>query len=147
MGALLLSLGLAGCSSTVSLQPSPAANDPACADVIVRLPDAVDGQERRWTDAQATAAWGSPATVFLTCGLDAIGPTTLPCQPANGVYWVIDDTDAPRYRLTTFGRTPAVELYLDNEKVSSAQVLETLSQAVSVLPKNGRVCTDDGTTG
>lgn len=144
--ALVLSaaIGLAGCATTVSLQPGPGANDPTCADVTVRLPDSVDGQARRWTDAQATGAWGEPASVIITCGVPELGPTTLPCTPVNGVDWVIDDSDAPRYRVTTFGRTPAVEIYLDNDVVSSAQVLDTLSQVVAVLPENGSICTDAG---
>jgi hypothetical protein len=149
VAALLLASGalLAGCTSTVSLQPADGSNDPRCADVSVRLPDAVDGQERRWTDAQATGAWGDPASVILTCGLEPPGPTTLPCQSVNGVDWIIDESDAPRYRVTTFGRTPAVEVYLDNDVVSSAAVLDTLSQIVAVLPTDGAKCTESGTAG
>ena len=104
------------------------------------------GRARRWTDAQATGAWGDPASVIITCGVTELGPTTLPCTPVAGVDWVIDDTDAPRYRVTTFDRTPAVEIYLDNDVVSSAQVLDTLSQVVAVLPENGSVCTDAAST-
>ncbi|HYJ48780.1 MAG TPA: DUF3515 family protein [Microbacterium sp.] len=133
---------LAGCSSTVAVQPAEDANDPSCADVTVRLPSNVDGESRRWTDAQATGAWGDPASVILTCGVTPPGPTTLPCQSVNGVDWIIDDAEAPRYRVTTFGRTPAVEVYLDNDVVSSAAVLDTLSQVVSVLPSDGSECTD-----
>lgn len=130
----------------MSLDPAPLANDPACADVIVRLPDQVDGQDRRWTDAQSTGAWGDPTAVILTCGIEPPGPTTLPCQSVDGVDWIIDDADAPRYRVTTYGRTPAVELYLDNEVVSSAAVLESLSNIVSLLPQDGGTCTarDEG---
>ncbi len=138
---LLAGALLTGCTSTVSLDPAAAANDPDCAEVTVRLPNSVDGEPRRWTDAQATGAWGDPASVIITCGVDELGPTTLPCTPVNGVDWVIDDSDAPRYRVTTFDRTPAIEIYLDNDVVSSAQVLETLSQVVAVLPENGSVCT------
>ena len=149
VAALLLASGalLAGCTSTVSLQPADASNDPRCADVSVRLPDAVDGQQRRWTDAQATGAWGDPASVILTCGLEPPGPTTLPCQTVNGVDWIIDESDAPRYRVTTFGRTPAVEVYLDNDVVSSAAVLDALSQVVAVLPTDGSECTESATAG
>ena len=138
---------LTGCTSTVALEPAENANDPACADVTVRLPDAVDGQPRRWTDAQATGAWGDPASVIITCGVPELGPTTLPCQSVNGVDWVIDESEAPRYRVTTFDRTPAVEVYLDNDVVSSAEVLDRLSQIVSVLPQNGAACTESGTDG
>ena len=96
---LLAGVLLTGCTSTVSLQPAENANEPACADVTVRLPDSVDGQPRRWTDAQATGAWGDPASVIITCGVPELGPTTLPCQSVNGVDWVIDESDAPRYRV------------------------------------------------
>ena len=146
VAALVAGALLTGCTSTVSLEPAAEANDPACADVTVRLPGSIDGEQRRWTDAQATGAWGEPASVILTCGVDQLGPTTLPCTPVNGVDWVIDDSDAPRYRVTTFDRAPAVEIYLDNSVVSSAQVLETLSQLVTILPENGSVCTDAETT-
>ena len=132
---------LTGCTSTVSLEPGPDANDAACAEVSVRLPAQLDGQPRRWTDAQATGAWGDPAAVLLTCGVEPPGPTTLPCKTANGVDWIIDDTDAPNYRVTTFGRTPAVEVYLNNKVVSSADVLDALSSIVSVLPTDGSECT------
>ena len=147
MPILLAVACLTGCASTVSLQPAENANHPACADVSLRLPDSVDGQQRRGTDAQATAAWGDPASVILTCGVPELGPTTLPCTPVNGVDWVIDESEAPRYRVTTFDRTPAVEIYLDNDVVSSAQVLDRLSQIVTVLPRHGSVCTDAATTG
>lgn len=133
-------LGLAGCSSTVSLQPAAYANDPACADVIVRLPDSVDGQERRWTDAQATGAWGDPSAVLLTCGLEPPGPSELRCITVGGVDWLVDESESPHYRLTTYGRSPAVQLYVDNEVVSPNDVLDTLSRAVSQLPSSAE-CT------
>ncbi|GAA1964905.1 DUF3515 family protein [Microbacterium deminutum] len=136
-----LAATLTGCSSTVSLETAPHADDPACAEVTVRLPGQLAGQSRRWTDAQATGAWGDPASVLLTCGVEPPGPTTMPCQSVNGVDWIIDDTDAPRYRVTTFGRTPAVEVYLDNKVVSSADVLDALSTIVSLLPADGSKCT------
>jgi len=144
---IALSGALTGCAGTVSLQAAPDANDPACAEVSVRLPDDVDGQSRRWTDAQATGAWGDPAAVILTCGVEPPGPSTLPCQSVDGVDWLIDDTEAPQYRVTTFGRVPAVELYLDNTKVSSAEVLDRLSRIVGVLPTDGSVCTERAAAG
>jgi len=139
---------LGGCAATVSMSSAAGANDPACAAVMVRLPDALDGQQRRWTDAQATGAWGSPETsVLLTCGLDAPGPSVLPCQSAGGVDWIIDDADAPSYRLTTYGRSPAVEVYLDSDRVSSRTVLEALGPAVRQLPAQGAACTERPTDG
>ncbi|UYK41340.1 DUF3515 domain-containing protein [Microbacterium terricola] len=144
-GVALTALTLAGCATTVSLTPADAANDPACAAVTVRLPDVVDGQQRRWTDAQATGSWGDPTTVILTCGVDAPGPSTLPCLTVDGVDWIIDDTEAPNYRFTTFGREPAVEVYLDYDAVSGQETLTALATAVGTLPVDGSVCTDRAT--
>ena len=48
--------------------------------------------------------------------------------------------------MTTFGRVPAAELYLDNERVSSAEVLDRLSALVSVLPTDGSRCLERGDT-
>jgi len=142
VGITLAASALTGCSSTVHLDPAPEANDAACAEVTVRLPGELDGQARRWTDAQATGAWGDPAVILLSCGLEPPGPSTLPCQNIDGVDWIIDDAEAPRYRVTTFGRVPAVELYLDTEVVSSAEVLDRLSAIVGILPADGSVCTE-----
>ncbi len=62
------------------MTPAADANDPVCAEVSVRLPDSVDGEPRRWTDAQATGAWGNPSVVLLTCGVEPPAPSTLACQ-------------------------------------------------------------------
>lgn len=138
-------LALPGCSTTVSLTPAKQANDPACAAVTVRLPDSVDGQQRRWTDAQATGAWADEdgrTTVILTCGVDVPGPSTLPCETAGGVDWLIDASQAPNYRFTTYGRTPALEVYLDYDVVSARTVLDALGTAVQQLPVGGTACTE-----
>ncbi|WP_345802827.1 DUF3515 family protein [Microbacterium sp. AZCO] len=137
---LVATAALAGCSSTVSLQAAPDANDPRCADVTVRLPQTVDGQQRRWTDAQATGAWGDPASVLLTCGVEPPGPSTLRCITVGGVDWLVDESESPHYRLTTYGRTPAVQLYIDNQAVSPNNVLDDVRLAVSQLPKSAE-CT------
>jgi len=124
------------------MEPAPEANSPDCAAVTVRLPAAVDGQPRAWTDAQATGAWGSPTTVLLTCGLEPPGPSTLPCETVDGVDWLIDDSEAPSYRFTTFGRVPAVEVYLDYDVVSARSVLGALTNAVRMLPSSASECTE-----
>ena len=137
-------LGLTGCTTTIDLDPAPSANDPLCADVTSQLPGTVSGEPRRWTDAQATGAWGEPAKILLTCGVEPPAPTTLNCQTVAGVDWIIDDSDAPRFRVTTYGRTPAVEIFLDTtadetgEGVSSRDVLDALSPIVAVLPVDGQ---------
>lgn len=134
---------LTACASTVSMKPAVGADDPACAAVITRLPDSVDGQQRRWTDAQSTGAWGSPqTTVLLTCGVPEPGPSTLTCETVGGVDWLIDDSEAPNYRFTTYGRSPATEVFLDYDEVSGRTALDALAGAVSQLPATGAVCTE-----
>lgn len=149
--ALLLAsvtIALAGCGATVNVPAAPEANAAECADVMVRLPQSVDGAERRWTDSQSTAAWGDPATVIFSCGVATPGPTTLRCESVSGVDWVIDESEAPRFRVVSFGRTPAVELFFDTEVsddvqgVSSRAVLDALSPIVSRLPRDGGECVD-----
>ncbi|WP_426319829.1 DUF3515 family protein [Microbacterium sp. E-13] len=152
VGLAAAALGLSGCTTTVDLDPAPAANDPLCAEVTSQLPGTVSGEPRRWTDAQATGAWGDPAKVLLTCGVEPPGPTTLSCQSVAGVDWIIDDSDAPRFRVTTYGRTPAVEIYLDTtadengQGVSSRDVLDALSPVVGVLPVDGECLERDEAT-
>lgn len=143
--ALLLAFaaGLAACSTTVDMDAADDANDPLCAELTTRLPGSLADQPRHWTDAQATAAWGEPSNVLLTCGVTPPGPTTLRCWNVAGVDWIIDESDAPTFRVTTYGRTPAVELYLDTsadadgQGVSSRDVLDALSPLISSFPVDG----------
>ena len=144
VAALTLLPGLAACSTTVAMEPAKQANDPGCAQVMARLPQTISGQARRWTDAQSTAAWGSPASILMTCGLETPGPSTLPCRDFEGVDWLVDESQAKdnRYTLTTFGRNPAVQVYLDYESASSADVAQALGPLIrDYLPATGAVCT------
>ncbi len=133
-----VSLVLSGCTAAVPLQPAPDAENPACADVVVHLPATVAEQPQRETNAQGTGAWGSPdASVLLHCGVPVPGPTTLACVTVNGVDWINDDSEAPLYRFTTYGRTPATEVVVDSGKVSGSTVLVDLASAVSQIPATG----------
>lgn len=143
--ASVLTLALGGCAGTVSMEPADAADDPSCAALTVRLPETLAGQERRWTDAQATGAWGSPAAALLTCGVPEPGPTTQRCELVEGVYWIVDDGQAEEnlFTFTTFDRTPAVQVFIDFDVISSADTLRALSPIIdTVLAANGRSCTD-----
>ena len=131
-------VALTGCAAIVPLEPAADAANPACADLIVHLPTAVADLPERETNAQATGAWGDPAVVLLHCGVEVPGPTTLPCININGIDWIEDDSDAPLYRYTTFGRDPASELVVDSEKVSGSTVLVDLTNAVSAIPATGQ---------
>jgi len=122
------------------MQPAIDANNPLCAEVSVRLGD-VAGLTKRETNAQATGAWGEPASILLTCGLEAPGPTTLPCLSVNDIDWIMDDTQKPTYVFTTFGRTPAVQVVIDSDAVSASTVLADLALPVSSIPQD-TACTD-----
>lgn len=144
LAALALLPGLAACSTTVAMQPAKLANDPACAEVVSRLPATISGQDRRWTDAQSTGAWGSPTAILMTCGLEAPAPTTLPCRTFDGVDWIVDESQAAenRYTLTTFGRQPAIQVFLDYDLASSGDVAQALGPLIrSYLPSTGAACT------
>ncbi len=128
---------LTGCAPTVSLDPAPAAADPECAAIMVRLPGTVAGADRRDTDAQSTAAWGSPASVLLHCGVPVPGPTTQRCISIDDVDWVEDATDEPIYTYTTYGRDPATEVTIDSTLISASTVLTELTPAVGSVPAEG----------
>jgi hypothetical protein len=136
---LALPLLLAGCSATVVMPAAPLANDPDCAEVIVRLPSETDGQTKRTTNSQSTAAWGEPVAITLTCGLEPVIVSALPCITAGDVDWIVDDSDKPNYTFISFGRTPATAVTIDSTKSSGANVLEDLGQAVQ-FTKQSKKC-------
>jgi hypothetical protein len=138
---LALPLLLTGCSATVVMPAAPLANDPGCAEVIVRLPSETDGQNKRTTNSQSTAAWGEPVAITLTCGLEPVMVSALPCITAGDVDWIVDDSDKPNYTFISFGRTPATAVTIDSTRSSGANVLEDLGQAVQ-FTKQSKKCLD-----
>lgn len=132
---------LTGCAATVNLEAAENANDPLCAEVSVRYPDQIGELEQRWTNAQATTAYGDPAAVLVRCGLEPVYASTLPCVSASGVDWLVDDSGAPNFRFISFGRAPAVEVIVDSERASGISALDGLAQAVSKLPATAQ-CTE-----
>lgn len=134
----MLVLGVSACTTAVAMQPATNAADPHCADVTVRLPPDIDDLPKRETTAQATGAWGTPTAVLLHCGVEPPAPTsTMPCYTVGDVDWLVDDTDDPEYRFTSYGRDPAVTVVLDNTVVAGISVLEALNAAVAQLPVTG----------
>ena len=125
---------LSGCAATVNLEAAEDANNPACAEVSVRYPDQIGDLDQRWTNAQATTAYGEPAAILVRCGLEPVFVSTLPCVTASSVDWLVDDSSAPNFRFISFGRTPAVEVIVDSEIASGVSALDGLAQAVSKLP-------------
>ena len=135
LGAALV---LGGCSPTVALQPADDATNTACAQVTVGLPETVAGLAQRKTDAQGTSAWGEPTAIILRCGVPVPPPTAeYPCYTIDGVDWLRDESDAPNYVFTTYGRDPAVEVIVNGDAASGADALRDLAFAVAVTPKEG----------
>ena len=127
-------LTLSGCAATVNLEPAEDSNNPGCAEVMVRLPSQLGGLQERYTNAQATAAWGDPAAVLLRCGLEPVEVSTLPCVSAAGIDWLVDDSLAPSYRFISYARFPAVEVIVDSDNASGITSLEGIAGAVAQLP-------------
>lgn len=141
---ILGALTLGACSTTVTMTPAKNANDPLCAEVTVRLPAAIGEHERVWTDAQATGAWGDGA-IALTCGLDAPPPTAeLQCRTLGGVDWLVDPEDFPWMRMISYGHQPAVQVYVDTEKVSANEALTTLGPIVTNIPATSACIAPEG---
>lgn len=131
---------LSGCAATVNLEAAGDSNNPACAEVMVRLPDSVGDHQKRFTNSQATAAWGDPAAVLLRCGLPEVTVSQLPCVTAGNLDWLVDDSQAPKYRFISYATTPAIEVVVDSDVASGVTTLETLEAAVTVLGQSKR-CT------
>ena len=146
--AAALVLALSGCTQVVALTPAADAENTRCADVVVRLPDTVGGRdsdlELRQTDAQGTAAWGTPTAAILRCGVPVPDPTsTLRCYTADGIDWLLDESDAPNLVYTTYGRDPAIEVIVNQDEAAGGAVLLDLANAVGFTEKVGACTTVD----
>jgi len=144
--AILLVLGsLTGCTAAVPMQAAEDATNPVCAEIVVRLPDDIDGHERRETDAQGTGAWGDPTVLLLTCGVEVPGPSTQRCVTIDGVDWLVDDSEEGRGVFTTYGRDPAVQVVVDLV-TSDSNALNALANSVGYSPVVGACTTPDDAT-
>ena len=138
LAVLLLLPLVTGCAATVNLEPAPLSNDALCAEVSVRYPDQIGDLPSRYTNAQATAAWGEPAAIIARCGLEPVEISSLPCVTADDIDWLVDEAQAPNYRFISFARNPAVEVIVDSENASGVSALEALGLAVSKIPATKR---------
>ena len=125
---------LAGCARTVVVEPAQHAQNPKCADIMLRLPDEISGEKSRTTSSQGTKAWGDPNIAVLRCGVTPPGPTTDQCVSVSGVDWISkaseeDDT----WVFTSYGRTPAVEVLVNRKAESGNNVLAAISPALSAI--------------
>ena len=148
LAAVVLLGALSGCTQIVPLKPAADAEDTRCADVVVRLPETVGGRDSdlalRQTDAQGTAAWGTPTAAILRCGVPVPDPTsTLRCYTADGIDWLLDESDSPNLVYITYGREPAVEVIVNQDDAAGGAVLLDLASAVSYTDKVGACTTVD----
>jgi hypothetical protein len=132
---------LAGCANTLALDPAENAEDPACALPTLWMPDTVGELEKRPTSAQATSAWGDPASVIARCGVAEPAPTTDPCVNVDGVDWVQVRAEEDTWQFVTYGRSPAVEVLVSPQEVSGATALAAVSSAVSRIEQTTQ-CVD-----
>jgi hypothetical protein len=139
--AAIVGAVLTGCSAAVDLDPAPHADDPACITVTAQLPHTVEQLPRRETDAQTTGAWGDPAAVLLRCGVTVPTASDLPCLESDAGYpWLGDDWKSPTVVFTSYGRSPAIVVVVDQTKLSPGSVLHDLEPIVALTPTNGRKC-------
>lgn len=131
-GAVLLASGCAD-GRIASVSAAENAADPACAPAMIAMPDEIGDHALRPTDSQATAAWGDPAAVVLRCGVEPPAPTTDKCISAEGIDWVVRE-EGENWRITTYGRSPAVEVLFAQDRASSDSVMVTLASAVGRIP-------------
>ncbi len=129
VAAVVLLVPLAGCAVRVPVAPAPYAGDPVCAEVVLALPLELGDLERLRTDSQASVAWGDPThPIVLRCGVEPPGPSTDQCVTAeddrSSVDWVAvpgeaDETGASDWTFTTYGRSPAIEVFVPAEVTES----------------------------
>lgn len=135
---------LAGCAPAAQVEPGPHASDPLCGEVLRATPAELGGQDQRSTTSQSTRAWGDPP-IMLRCGVPVLGPTTEHCvtvdsQAGPPVDWVMrepEDGEVDVLTLTTFGRSPAVEVIVPQEwgGQDHSTILANLAPAVTLIPQ------------
>lgn len=135
---------LTACAPTVSLPTAPYQTAKGCAAISVRLPATVGSAAKRLTDQQGTAAWGTgnPPSVVLRCGVTPPGATTDQCLEVGGVDWLAHPVPgSQQYVVTTFGRSPAVQLVIDTARIGSSVALPAIANAiVAAIPRQTARC-------
>ena len=143
--ALIAAPILVGCAHAEVVEPAEYAGDPACADVMLAIPELVGGLEMRATTSQATQAWGEEFPIIARCGVEPPGPTTEQCVAVQtsgaDVDWLMREEE-DEWVATTFGRSPALELVVPKIRADEAvgDVLAEVSPAAVRAPQNGLVC-------
>lgn len=126
-----------------SVPPGPFADDPRCAKIVSAAPETLLGRDRDRVSGAGAAAWGD-ASIVLRCGVEPPAPTTYLCLNVDGVDWVLDEgrADGGGARvLTTYGRTPAVEVTVEGGDGLDGGVLVALNRSLRDIPQQAK-CLD-----
>ncbi|WP_167542493.1 DUF3515 family protein [Streptomyces himastatinicus] len=126
--------------SKESVEPGPYADNPKCADVISRAPETVLSKHRDDVTGEGVASWGD-GSVVLRCGVTPLRPTTNLCVDVNSVDWVLDEKRANKdgvQVLTTYGRTPAVEITVEGDGPKAGDALVDVNRAVRSIPQKSK---------
>ncbi|MEV5983596.1 DUF3515 family protein [Streptomyces sp. NPDC052051] len=125
------------------IDSAPFAGDAKCDTVLDRLPEEVLSNSRDWVIGEGTAAWGG-RKLTLRCGVPELDPTTDLCVSADGVDWVLDEAtlkETGKSVLTTYGRSPAIEVTYSGRRENAGDVLTSLTSSVDWIPQRSR-CLD-----
>ena len=140
VGAVLVAVPLVArevSSPALDLRPAARAEDPACARIADRYPDRIAGESRDPVSVTGVASWGNGGVV-LRCGLEPPAETADPCVEVDGVDWVFreDGSTGSGYRvLVTYGRSPAVQAFVDDRVAAIDGVLVDLSDVVRPIER------------
>jgi hypothetical protein len=125
------------------IDSAPGAENPKCSEVIDRSPDRVAAESRDWAIGRGVASWGDRTTV-LRCGVAEAAPTVDLCVTVDGVDWVLDEKQLHATGvsvLTTYGRTPAIQVTYSGARENVGGVLVQLQDSVAWI-KQKRKCID-----
>lgn len=111
---------------------------PACAKAAAAFPPRLGSLPRGDLDVAGAARYGDPA-VIVRCGVSAPGPTPDECVAVDDVDWVVHPL-ADGTRMTTYGRSPAVEVLVPAAHAPAPLLLPALAAAARALPSTGHRC-------
>ncbi|WP_329580735.1 DUF3515 family protein [Streptomyces sp. NBC_01361] len=136
----LLALASYGFVNSHRVDSAPNSGNARCAKVVSDSPDKILSKSRDWAIGDGVATWGD-RDVVLRCGVKELEPTTNLCITANGVDWVLDEGTLKEDGvsvLTTYGRSPAVELTYSGPREEVGGILTSLKSSVDWMPRHSR---------
>lgn len=150
--AILLAVAVAVCAGIVFVEShrvdsAPDAKNPKCSTAVDHSPEKVGSESRDWVIGQGVASWGDGSTI-LRCGVGELEPTINLCISVDGVDWVLDEEKLKETGvsvLTTYGRSPAVQVTYSGGREDVGGVLVDLKKSVAGIPQK-RNCIGYGET-